>query len=855
MADRPTPTTPPAGKPKKSGWRRFFTWFGITVLVLLLAVAAVIGLAYATVKSPDANADFQTNTSFVYYNDGKEKIGSYQIQNRQTLTYEQIPQYAKDAIVAGENRSFWTDPGISLAGMARAAISAVRGEEVVGGSTITQQYIKVLYLTQDKTLTRKFTEILLAAKMGNELSKEQILTGYLNTVYFGRGAYGIEAASQAYFGKPASELTQAQAIALTAIVNNPGNLDPAKGDKQAADLLERYQYTINGLVEMGKLTEAQKAEIYWKLPKFPKLERDSQFGGPKGFLLDMVQDELKAKGFTDEQIAGGGLTIITTFDADKQEAAVESAQKITLQTVNGNAKKARNLHAALVSIDVSSGGVLALYGGPDFVKNSRNWATTARPTGSTFKPYALGTAFTQGFTLSDIFNGSSFTPPGENVPVRNAGDVNWGPVTLQQATTHSINTAYVDLEGNMKNGPEETLAFAQDAGLPKAAGWVPISRVPLGVPEVSPLSQANGYATFANEGKHIPAHVVATVQDSSGATLYKSDALPDQTVPKDVANDVAFALTQVVNDDRRPGRFDGLPDRGQDRHVLHPRCGGGLQDHRLLVRRHEQADRHRRDVRGGRRGNRRSGRLLPGLLRLRSAAEHLDVLHDGGPGGAQGHSVRRAHRSGVLPHPDGATAHADPVQHPEADADGADADEADAADHPTEHQADGRTDPETHREANGDGHAMTATRALGGDVGRRAQREGIWFNPQPWVLLAGTVSYLVLMLRQLPCQLGGSVYKAMCYSDIGPLFYSRKLAEGKVPFISADVEYPVLTGAIMDLARRITLALGGQTGPDLPYSVAAHAAAIFVGVNAVLLFGFFLLLLWAHLHCTARGTP
>ena len=548
MADRPTPTTPPAGKPKKSGWRRFFTWFGITVLVLLLAVAAVIGLAYATVKSPDANADFQTNTSFVYYNDGKEKIGSYQIQNRQTLTYEQIPQYAKDAIVAGENRSFWTDPGISLPGMARAAISAVRGEEVVGGSTITQQYIKVLYLTQDKTLTRKFTEILLAAKMGNELSKEQILTGYLNTVYFGRGAYGIEAASQAYFGKPASELTQAQAIALTAIVNNPGNLDPAKGDKQAADLLERYQYTINGLVEMGKLTEAQKAEIYWKLPKFPKLERDSQFGGPKGFLLDMVQDELKAKGFTDEQIAGGGLTIITTFDADKQEAAVESAQKITLQTVNGNAKKARNLHAALVSIDVSSGGVLALYGGPDFVKNSRNWATTARPTGSTFKPYALGTAFTQGFTLSDIFNGSSFTPPGENVPVRNAGDVNWGPVTLQQATTHSINTAYVDLEGNMKNGPEETLAFAQDAGLPKAAGWVPISRVPLGVPEVSPLSQANGYATFANEGKHIPAHVVATVQDSSGATLYKSDALPDQTVPKDVANDVAFALTQVVND-------------------------------------------------------------------------------------------------------------------------------------------------------------------------------------------------------------------------------------------------------------------------------------------------------------------
>ena len=142
---------------------------------------------------------------------------------------------------------------------------------------------------------------------------------------------------------------------------------------------------------------------------------------------------------------------------------------------------------------------------------------------------------------------------------------------------------------------------------------------------------------------------------------------------------------------------------------------------------------------------------------------------------------------------------------------------------------------------------MTAARALGGELGRRVERAGVWFSPQPWVLLAGTVSYLILMLRQLPCQLGGSVYRAMCYSDIGPLFYARGLSEGKVPFISADVEYPVLTGAIMDVSRRITLALGGQTGVDLPDSTIAHAAALFVGVNAVLLFGFFLLVLWAHL--------
>lgn len=142
---------------------------------------------------------------------------------------------------------------------------------------------------------------------------------------------------------------------------------------------------------------------------------------------------------------------------------------------------------------------------------------------------------------------------------------------------------------------------------------------------------------------------------------------------------------------------------------------------------------------------------------------------------------------------------------------------------------------------------MTAARALGGAVGRRAERAGVWFNPQPWVMLAGTASFLVLMLRQLPCRLGASPYKAMCYSDIGPLFYHRGLADGQVPFIGADVEYPVLTGAFMDVARRITGLLGGRTGPDLPDSVISHAAALFDGVNAVLLFGLFLVVLWAHL--------
>ena len=141
---------------------------------------------------------------------------------------------------------------------------------------------------------------------------------------------------------------------------------------------------------------------------------------------------------------------------------------------------------------------------------------------------------------------------------------------------------------------------------------------------------------------------------------------------------------------------------------------------------------------------------------------------------------------------------------------------------------------------------MSGVGALRGAIGRRAERAGLWFNPQPWVLLAGTASYLVLMLRQIPCLAGAPVYQAMCYTDIRPLFYWRGLAEGKIPFLDADVEYPVLTGVLMDVARRITLLLGGQTGPGLPEVVVGQTEALFFGVNALLLFGLFLVVLWAH---------
>jgi len=545
-------TTRKGGRKKTNPWVRAMIWVVSILLSLGVIGVGAIAVAYSMVKLPDPNSDFQTNTSFVYFADGKTKIGSFQVQNRQSIDYDKIPADVKDAIVAAENRTFWTDPGISATGLFRATLGLVglAPADVTatgGGSTITQQYIKVMYLTQEKSFTRKAKEILLAAKIGQEVSKEKILAGYLNTVYFGRGAYGIEAAAQAYFQVPGSKLNLAQSVVLAAVVNSPGNLDPANGKQQAADLLERYQYTLNGMVALGSITETERSAIYSKLPKFPKQSKDSRMGGPKGFLLSMVERELLANGFTEEQVNGGGLKVVTTFDADAQDAAVASAQKNTLAAAAGNKKAAKKLHAGLASIDNATGGILALYGGPDFLASQWNWANNPRPTGSSFKPYALAAALRNGWTLTDKLNGNSFTPKGDSAPVHNA-DGNHGTVTLQQATTHSINSAFVDLVTQIPDGPTEVQSVAEAAGVPANSQWDLSNRIPLGNTEVSPVNQANAYATFANLGVHHNPHVVAEVFDDTGKSVFKGDTSGEQTIDVPVATDVTYALTKVTQD-------------------------------------------------------------------------------------------------------------------------------------------------------------------------------------------------------------------------------------------------------------------------------------------------------------------
>ena len=544
------------GKKKgpKSRARKIWGRIGITFLVLFL----VMGLAgigtfmylYSTTKLPDPNSDFTTNTTFIYFNDGESQMGSLAVQNRVTLDYSEMPQMMKDAVVAAENSTFFTDPGISIPGMARGVWTILRGGDLQGGSTITQQYIKILYLDSERTASRKIRELILAMKMGKEVPKDKILEGYLNTIYFGRGAYGIEAASKSYFLKSASELTLAETATLAAILNNPAGLNPSGGEAHRERLLGRYQYVLQRMLEDGYITQADYDAAHPALPEFPEVPVSDRYGGPKGFLISAVEAELSRLGFTDAQIQGGGLKVITTIDQKMQEAAVATAQKYTAQAAEdakGEPDPA-NLHVAISSVDTATGGILAMYGGPDYTKNSRNWSTTARPAASTFKTFAAIAGLRNGYSLNSTLKGDTFTPRGESVPIRNEFSHQYGDVTLRTAIAESINTAFVDMTQSMDNGAQEVIQAANDAGAPTGPGWDANNRIALGAAEVSPVNMANAYATLADSGKHKEAHIVAKVLDSDGNVVHEADTEGTQAVEENVAANVTDALTSVVEE-------------------------------------------------------------------------------------------------------------------------------------------------------------------------------------------------------------------------------------------------------------------------------------------------------------------
>ena len=313
-ADGPAVTRKPR-KPGTNGrrFRRVLKWFLIVALVGTLVLIGGFVYLYKTTPIPDPNKDFQTQTSFVYYNDGKTEVGQYATQNRQIIPLSEMPDRLQNAVIAAEDRTFYTNSGIDPKGIIRAAFNDARGGATQGASTITQQYVKILYLTQERSVTRKVHEAILSLKLQKQQSKKEILQGYLNTIYFGRGAYGVQAAAKAYFGVDAQHLSLRQSAVLASVLNNPSQFDPANGKSNKEALLARYRYVLAGMASMKTITDAQATQAAKRLPDFPVFKESSQYGGQKGHMLTLVRQELHRLGFTDDQIDGGGLRVTTTF--------------------------------------------------------------------------------------------------------------------------------------------------------------------------------------------------------------------------------------------------------------------------------------------------------------------------------------------------------------------------------------------------------------------------------------------------------------------------------------------------------------------------------------------------------------
>lgn len=513
-----------------------------------LFLAAVFGLlasACSVESIADPGLGEKPLTTTVYAADGSVIAEWHAGEDRTVTTYEATPQHVIDAVVAIEDERYWLHPGVDLHALARAMLANVdAGGVVQGGSTITQQYLKNVVLTPEVTVDRKVEEVLLAIRLEEGLEKTEILERYLNTVYFGAGAYGISTAARTYFGKDPAELTLSEAALLAGLIRAPSTTDPYR-NRDAA--LARRDLV---LTKMGELDWADPVDVAAAMAEPLQLtDRDTSQHDRYPYFTGEVQKLLLSEpslGATAEQrydlLFRGGLRIHTTLEPSIQDAA----ERAVADTLPDNGP-----YGALVAIDPISGHVVALVGGKDYYDPDDpvakfNLATQGRrQPGSAFKPFVLAAAIESGIPLDEVYEaGDTVSVQTSAGPwtVENYNGAVFPDLTLSEATVFSVNVVYARLIHEL--GPRRVVETASAAGI--TTDLDPLHAIALGGQEVSVLDMASAYGTFAAGGIHTSPILVTSIEDSEEVNLY--EAVPDETIAVDqaVAEQVTGVLTEVV---------------------------------------------------------------------------------------------------------------------------------------------------------------------------------------------------------------------------------------------------------------------------------------------------------------------
>ncbi len=520
---------------------------GILAAVVILPILGFM-VAYLLADVPEPEELTSAQVSQIYAADNETELARIVPPdgNRRQVALEEIPQGVQDAVLAAEDREFWTNPGFSITGFGRAVLGQITGDASAGGgSTITQQYVKNALVGNEHSLARKARELVYSTKMANEWTKEEVLAAYLNTVYFGRNAYGVEAAANAYFDKHVSDLTSEEGAVLAAAIQRPSELDPWVNREESE---ARWNYVMDGMVESGTIPAEQRAAaVYPEVQDPANYSAYTEASGPNGMIKNQVISELETVGLTEEDVTTRGLRVTTTIDPQAQQAALDA--------VYGNMEgAAESLRTAVVSVDPRSGAVRAYYGGED--PSGWDYANAGLQTGSTFKIFGLAAALQQGIPLSAAYSSEPVTLPG-GIPVGNVGGESCGTCSISEALKRSLNTSFIRLQDDLENKTQDTADMAHALGVARSIpgvpetltenGQTPYEGIVLGQYQSRPLDMAVALGTLTNRGVWQQPHFVSKVETATGEVLYEfEDKGGERRVNETVADNVIQAMQPIA---------------------------------------------------------------------------------------------------------------------------------------------------------------------------------------------------------------------------------------------------------------------------------------------------------------------